>query len=592
MPIYLVIYNSNIKLTTMKQITDKKDEGEKKYLKEKIQDETVRALYHKSEEERATAMAKKFGLSYVDLSLIPIDAETVNSIPEEDAKKAEMAIIYKVGKKFQIAVINPENYETKKVLENLKKEEGVNYNIVIVSKDSLRKAWANYDLNTITETFEKQAMSLKEKDLTEFEKGVHNLIELKKRVSEIQTTEVFNIIIAGAIKTKSSDVHIEPYKDHIRLRYRIDGVLQEIVNLPKKAHKTILSRVKMLSKMKLNVTDIPQDGHFNINLENTGVNVRSSILPSNFGESIVMRLLPESMTGLKLDELGFNQYYLEKIEEQIARPTGMVLTTGPTGSGKTTTLYSFVRRINNPGIKVITLENPIEYMIEGISQTEVGEKSGLRFADGLRAVVRQDPDVIMVGEIRDPETAEIAIQAALTGHLVFSTLHTNNASGAIPRLLHLKVNPRLIAPSINAVIAQRLVRCLCPHCKEEYVPAPETIEKIKGILAKIPKNNAIEIPKEIKFLYRSKGCQKCNFIGYSGRIGIFELFTITSEIEEIILRDTSSSKVMAAAKKDGMITMQEDGILKALDGTTSLEEVNRATGEIFKKEKFIKKADQ
>ncbi|MEA1936674.1 MAG: GspE/PulE family protein [Patescibacteria group bacterium] len=573
----------------MKQVTNKTiNRNRKKELKEKIQDETVRTLYHKSEEKRATAMAKKFGLPYVDLSLIPIDAETVTSIPEEEAKKAELAVIYKVGKRFQIAVVNPENYETKKILEKMKKMDGINYNIVIVSKDSLRKAWANYNFNTITETFEKQSMSLKEKDLTEFEKGIHGLVELKKRVSELQTTELFNIIIAGAIKTKASDVHIEPYKEHIRLRYRIDGVLQEIVNLPKKAHKTILSRIKMLSKMKLNISNIPQDGHFNINLENTGVNVRVSILPSNFGESIVMRLLPETVTGLQLDELGFNQYYLEMIEGQIAKPTGMILVTGPTGSGKTTTLYSFIRRINNPGIKVITLENPIEYKLEGISQTEVGEDSGMQFSDGLRAVVRQDPDVMMVGEIRDSETAEIAIQAALTGHLVFSTLHTNNAAGAIPRLLHLKVNPRLITPSINAIIAQRLVRRLCEHCKEEYIPAPETVEKIKKILSEIPKNNAIEIPKEIKVLYRSKGCQKCNFIGYSGRVGIFELFTITPTIEKIILGDTSSSKVMAVAKEEGMITMKEDGILKALKGETSLEEIGRVTGEIFQKEKFAK----
>jgi len=574
----------------MQQVTNKRiNRDEKRRLKEQIQDETIKNLYHKSEEERATAMAKKLGFSYVDLSLIPIDAETVNSIPEEEAKKAEIAVIYKVGKKFQIAAVDPEKYETKKLLEKLKKEEGVNYSIVVVSKDSLKKAWANYDYGTITETFKSQAMILKEKDLTEFEKGIHDLIELKKRIAEIQTTEIFNIIMAGAIKTKSSDIHIEPNKEDIRLRYRIDGVLQEIVNLPKKAHKVIISRVKMLSKMKLNVSDIPQDGHFNINLENTSVNVRVSILPSSFGESIVLRILPETMTGLKLDELGFNQYYLEKIEEQIAKPTGMVLTTGPTGSGKTTTLYSFIHRINNPGIKVITLENPVEYRIEGISQTEVGEESGLSFADGLRAVVRQDPDVIMVGEIRDAETAEIAVQAALTGHLVFSTLHTNNASGAIPRLLHLKVNPRLIAPSVNAIIAQRLVRRLCEHCKEEYAPAQETVEKIKKVLSKVPKNNAIEIPKEIKNLYRSKGCPKCNFIGYSGRIGVFELFTITSSIEKIILGDTSSLKVMAAAREDGMITMQEDGILKALDGVTSLEEVRRATGEIFKKERFVKK---
>jgi len=460
--------------------------------------------------------------------------------------------------------------------------------LVVVSIDSLKKAWANYERGTITETFESQAMSLKEKDLTEFERGISNLIELKKRISEIHTTDIFNVIMAGALKTKASDVHIEPGSDSIRLRYRIDGVLQDIIELPMKIQRIIVSRVKMLSKMKLNVTDAPQDGHFSINLENTTVNVRSSILPSNYGESVVLRLLTGDETTLKLDELGFNQRDFEKMEEQIIKPTGMILSTGPTGSGKTTTLYAFIHRLNQSSINIITLENPIEYKVKGITQTEIGEKSGLSFASGLKAVVRQDPDVIMVGEVRDVETAEIAIQAALTGHTVLSTLHTNNAAGAIPRLLHLGVNPALIAPAINAIIAQRLVRKLCAHCKEEYAPAQETVEKIKNVLSEIPENARIEIPEDIKVLYRSKGCSKCNFIGYSGRIGIFEVFTMTPNIEKIILGNISSSEIMEAARKDGMILMKEDGILKALKGITSLEEVRRVTGEIFDREEFAK----
>lgn len=557
---------------------------EKKESKEKVQKETLKRLYHKSEEEKATAIANKFDLPYIDLSMVPISAETVNSIPEEDARKANLAVIYKIGKKVQIAVADPENYETKKLLEKLKKEDGINYNLVVVSVDGLKRAWLNYSFETVTEVFENQGMSLKKEDLTEFEKGINNIIELKKRISEIHTTEVFNIIVAGAIKTKSSDIHIEPGLDHIRLRYRIDGVLQDITKLPKKTHRTILSRVKMLSKMKLNISNVPQDGHFDISLENTTINVRSSILPSNFGESIVLRILCEDSIKIQLDELGFNQYYLEKIEEQISKPTGMILTTGPTGSGKTTTLYSFIHRLNQPSIKVITLENPIEYRIEGVSQTEVGEEEdGLNFVNGLKAIVRQDPDVIMVGEVRDSETAEIAIQAALTGHMVLSTLHTNDAAGAIPRLLHLKVNAHLIAPAINAVVAQRLVRKLCEHCKEEYVPAQETIEKIKNVLSKIPEKDEIEVPDDIKVLYRSKGCSKCNFIGYSGRIGIFEIFTMTPNIEKIILGNVSSSEISNTAREDGMISMQEDGILKALSGLTSLEEIIRVTGEIFKK---------
>ena len=555
-------------------------DNEKKELREKIQEETIKRLYHKSEEEKATIIANKFKLPYIDLSLIPVDAETVNSIPEEEAKKANLAIIYRAGRKFQIAAVDPDNYETKKLLKKMR-DEGINYNLVVVSEDSLKKAWGSYKFGMITEKFEDQGVLLRKEDLTEFEKGINTIINLKKRISEINTTEIFNIILAGAIKTNSSDIHIEPNIDYIRIRYRVDGVLQDIVKLPKKVHRIIISRVKMLSKMKLNVSDIPQDGHFNIDLENTQINIRVSILPSSFGESIVLRILSESITGLKLDELGLNQYYLEKIEEQITKPTGMILVTGPTGSGKTTTLYSFIHRINRPSIKIITLENPVEYMVEGISQTEVGEDSALSFADGLKAVVRQDPDVLMVGEVRDPETAEISIQAALTGHLVLSTLHTNNAAGAIPRLLHLKVNPALIAPAINIVVAHRLVRKLCPHCKEEYVPAQETIDKIKKFLSGISKNNSVKIPNEIKVIYRSSGCSKCNFIGYSGRIGIYEMFSMTANIEKIILKNISSSEITAATKEDGMITLQEDGVLKALQGITSLEEVRRVTGEIF-----------
>ena len=272
---------------------------------------------------------------------------------------------------------------------------------------------------------------------------------------------------------------------------------------------------------------------------------------------------------------------MEKVEEQLLKPTGMLLVTGPTGSGKTTTLYSFICRLNQPNIKIITLENPVEYRLEGISQTEIHPDTGLTFSEGLKAVVRQDPDVVMVGEIRDSETAEISIQAALTGHSVLSTLHTNNAAGAIPRLLHLKVNPALISPSINAIIAQRLVRTLCEHCKEEYAPAQETIDRIKEIILKIPRNNAMVFPKNIKTIYRSSGCSKCNFIGYTGRIGLYEMFTLTPNIEKIILQSTSASEVMSKAREDGMITMQEDGILKAIKGITSLEEVRRVTGEIF-----------
>lgn len=558
---------------------------EEKELRQRIQDETLKQLYRRNAEERATKLAEKYGLPYVDLNIMPIEAETVSAIPEEIARKANLAVIYKVGKKYQIAVSDPDNIETRKVLEELRDKEGISFNIAVVSPDGLERAWKSYRFKNFTDAFEEQGVTLKKEDLTDFEQGISGLIDLKKRIAEINTTEIFNIIVAGAVKTKASDIHIEPEKDAVRLRYRIDGVLQDIVKFPKNVHKTIISRIKMLAKMKLNISDVPQDGNFNVNLENNALNIRVSILPASYGESVVMRVLSENAQGVQLDQIGFNQYYLEKIQEQITKPTGMILTTGPTGSGKTTTLYSFIQRINQPGVKIITLENPIEYRVDGVTQTQVDQNEELTFANGLKAVVRQDPDIVMVGEIRDHETAETAIQAALTGHMVFSTLHTNNAAGAIPRLLHLGVNPALIGPSINAVIGQRLVRRLCEHCKEEYVPAQETIDKIKAAVANIPKNSSMKFPERIEKLYRSRGCSKCNFIGYSGRVGLYEIFTMTPNIEKIVLANISTADMMAAARKDGMITMEEDGLLKALDGVTSLEEIRRVTGETFARKK-------
>jgi type IV pilus assembly protein PilB len=556
-------------------------------LRDKIQQDTLKQLYRKSEEEKAMHLARKFQLPYVDLNILPIDAETVNALPEDKARPANLAVIYKVGKKYQVAISDPEDPATQKELKRLRDEEGVTCNIVIVSPDSLEKAWTNYKYKNFTEVYEEKGVSLKTNDLTEFEQGITSLIDLKKRILEINTTEVFNIIVAGAVKTHASDIHLEPDKDTVRLRYRIDGVLQDIVKFPKGVHKTIISRIKMLAKMKLNINDVPQDGNFNVNLENNALNIRVSILPTNYGESVVMRVLEENVVGIRMEDLGISQYNMEKIQEQLLRPTGMILTTGPTGSGKTTTLYSFIRQINEPSVKIITLENPVEYRIEGVTQTPVDQNEEFTFGSGLRAVVRQDPDVIMVGEIRDGETAEIAIQAALTGHLVLSTLHTNNAAGAIPRLIHLGVNPALIAPALNALIAQRLVRRLCNDCKEEYIPAQDTLDKIRAMVAAIPKAGTAVLPEKIDKLYRSRGCSKCNFIGYKGRVGIYEVFTMTAGIEKIILANISTGDMLAAAKRDGMITMEEDGLIQALLGATSLEEVRRVTGLTFAKKGFI-----
>jgi type IV pilus assembly protein PilB len=378
---------------------------------------------------------------------------------------------------------------------------------------------------------------------------------------------------------KASDVHFEPQEGDVRMRFRIDGVLQDVGKFPEETYRFILSRIKMMGKMKINIRDIAQDGHFSVDMENGKINVRTNIIPGNHGESVVMRLLSQADILLSVEDLGLRGLAYENVQREIAKPHGMILTTGPTGSGKTTTLYALVNKLNTAGVKIITIEDPIEYEVKNISQTQVAKDRNYTFAEGLRAVVRQDPDVILVGEIRDDETADISVNAALTGHLVLSTLHTNNAPASIPRFIELGVKPNLIAPSVNAFIAQRLVRKLCQHCREEYIPAKETSDSVKKILAIISPKAKLEIPKTIDKLYRPVGCDKCHGLGFKGRIGIFEVLTISENIEKLILEMGSEREIAQTALEDGMITMAQDGILKAIEGLTSMEEVWRATGQ-------------
>lgn len=340
----------------------------------------------------------------------------------------------------------------------------------------------------------------------------------------------------------------------------------------------------MIGKMKLNLKDISQDGHFSVNLEHAlaeskKIDVRVGIIPGKYGENIVLRILDQSSVLVDIENLGLKGLSSEQVQNQINKPNGMILLTGPTGSGKTTTLYSFLNKLNTPNVKIITIEDPIEYEIKGISQTQVEADRGYTFSEGLRAIVRQDPDIILVGEIRDSETADISINAALTGHLVFSTLHTNNAPASVSRLLELGVRPALITSSINIFIAQRLVRQLCPHCKKKYKPAKETIDTIKKLISIISPKSKIEIPKDIKVLYEAVGCSYCNNLGYKGRIGIFETLTINEKMEKLIMEMAGETEITKAALEDGMVTMTQDGILKVLDGITSMDEVWRVTGQ-------------
>jgi type II secretory ATPase GspE/PulE/Tfp pilus assembly ATPase PilB-like protein len=536
-------------------------------------------MKHESEEQQAAGFAAVLGLPYIDLNIFPIDPETLRTIPRVDAQKYSVVCLQRAGKNVSLASPNPENPELQEFEERLKQDEGFTIKLFVCSIGGLEKSIEKYKHIALIESLEEMRLSLTGADLEEFEKKLKDVIDLKKRITEIPTTEVLNIVVAGAVKMEASDIHFEPQQDGIRLRYRLDGVLQNITVIPAQSYHFIMSRVKVLSGMKINVRDIAQDGRFSIGLDGKEIDVRVSILPGNFGENIVMRLLNQESVALRFDDLGLRGLAYDKLIEEMKNPNGMILNTGPTGSGKTTTLYAVINTLNTPEVKIITIEDPIEYKIKGISQTQVSGSRGYTFANALRAIVRQDPDVILVGEIRDDETASIAVHASLTGHLVLSTIHSNSAIEAVPRMVDMGVKPSLVPASVNAIIGQRLVRKLCPHCKEKYVPARESTESIKKILAVISPKAKLAIPKDIDFFFRAKGCSKCHGLGYKGRIGIFEIFTMNEEISQKITEMAPEGEILALSLEDGMITMLQDGILKALEGITSLEEVQRVTGE-------------
>jgi len=411
---------------------------------------------------------------------------------------------------------------------------------------------------------------------------IKNVPQFKKKIEEFLTakvTELLEVILGGAISLEASDIHIEPEEEQSKLRIRLDGILHDVLVLDSKVYKTLLSRVKLLSGLKLNVTDRPQDGRFTILIGGAVIEIRASTLPAEYGESIVLRLLnPKGL--IEIEALGLRKDLVEIFKREIKRPNGMIIVTGPTGSGKTTTLYAVLKRINKPEIKIITIEDPVEYHLEGLSQTQVDPKKGYSFASGLRSIMRQDPDVILVGEIRDLETAEIALQAALTGHLVFSTLHTNDAAGAVARLVDLGVRPVSIAPAINMIIAQRLPRKACKKCIKLVTPSPTDLEKIKKGLVGIKKEvlPSSFFDPDLK-IPQAKGCSDCNFTGYRGRIGIYETFLVDDEMEKFILTNPSIVDMRELAIKKGMVLMHQDGLIKVLEGITTIEEIERVTGE-------------
>ena len=540
---------------------------------------------HKQEEEElvATLAESKYSLPYINLYNTKVENEALRAIDEKDATEMNVAPFKLFGKKVFIAVRSPHKELLEKITE-IVKTRNLEPEFYMASNASLHKVWERYREISMAESSQVGGIDISADTLRDIAKDIHHIGDIAQLIRDAlegnkvhKISHILEIVLAGAIAIKASDVHIEPEKEQGRLRLRLDGILQDIIFFNLDIYKLLNSRIKLLSQLKL-TSKVAQDGRFNIMEGDEEISVRTSLIPGAYGESIVLRILDPKSIQVDIGELGIEPHLFDVIQKEIAKPNGLVLVTGPTGSGKTTTLYAFLRRIYSAEINIITIEDPIEYHLTGITQTQTDPKRDYTFPEGLRSALRQDPDVIMVGEIRDGETAEIAVQAALTGHLVFSTLHTNNAAGVIPRLIDLKVNPKIMVSALSLSMAQRLVRKLCQSCKQEKAPTEGEIKVVKDII-----NGMKEEGKNLEeyklnpdgpfTLFGPVGCEKCNKIGYTGRIGVFEAIKTDENIEKIILQNPSEREIKKVARTQGILSMRQDGLIKILNGTTSFEEV-------------------
>jgi type IV pilus assembly protein PilB len=535
-------------------------------------------LLHKEEEDLVQILSGKYNLEYVNLLGTPVNADALRLIPESASLSAKAVAFALIDKKVKVAVRNPGDEKVEAVLQGLR-TKGYVPELYIASTQSLEKAWKTY--KDISFAYESRAGSLEISSeeisaIIDQAKSLPTVITILEGTmaakKSYRVSRILETIVAGALALDASDIHLEPEQTYILLRYRLDGVLQDVIRFDPETYALLLSRIKLISGMKLNIKKDSQDGRFSIKLAIGDIEVRASILPGAYNESVVMRILNPKTISVPLEELGIHEKLMAILDKEMARPDGMILTTGPTGSGKTTTLYAFLKKIHTPQIKIITIEDPIEYHLPGIVQTQVNEK-GYTFLEGLRAAVRQDPDVIMVGEIRDNETADIAINSALTGHMVFSTLHTNDAAGTFPRLIDLGVNSKVITSAIRVAMAQRLARRLCLFCKKEVVIEGEDQKEIETVLNGIEDKSLV--PAKTGLMWEAAGCDKCNNTGYKGRIGIYEAILTDEKIESAVEMNPSEREIWAAAKGQGILTMKQDGVLKILKGVTSLAELER-----------------
>ena len=512
---------------------------------------------------RAQAEIEK--ITYVDLEKTPIDSQAVGLVSESVSRRYKI-IPYKYDLTNSTISIATEDPFDRSIIDFLEKKTGKKIILSLADKQQI--------LKMIDLSFSQSGLSPEVRDaLKEYSPDLHKETNNSNvQLQQAPIAKIVSTILEFSVKGRASDIHIEPEETRTKVRYRIDGILQEKLSLPRTIHEALISRIKILSEMKIDEKRIPQDGRFTYKSTKDEVDLRVSTLPTVFGEKVVMRLLKKTGGIPSLSDLGFGGPQLKELEEAISKPYGIILITGPTGSGKTTTLYSILTKLNKPTINIITLEDPVEYQIAGINQVQINTQAGLTFATGLRAFLRQDPNIILVGEVRDKETTQLAIQAALTGHLVFSTLHTNNAATTIPRLIDLGAESFLIASVLTAILAQRISRKICPYCKVSYQAPPEIAANIKSVLGPL-------LPKKFEtnpiLLTKGKGCDECNQTGYLGRIAIFEILKVTMAINQHILHQDSAEAIEETAKKEGFVRMIEDGFLKVLNGVTTMEEVLR-----------------
>ena len=515
-------------------------------------------------------------------SILP---DIANLIPEDSAKHYKIVPLNKKGDTIEIGMVQPKNLKAQEVLKFLSRRGGFSYEVKLIKKSTFQDILNQYGelrkgagaaLGAMGEEEKKLAEDMKRKEEEEESESVEKMAE------EAPIVRVVSVILKEAIEGGVSDIHIEPERDKLEVRYRIDGVLRSSLILPKKTHKAIVARIKILSNLKIEERRLPQDGRFFLEVAGKEIDFRVATMPTTLGEKVVLRVLDSDQGMMEIRDLGMRESTEDIVKRGVNKPTGMLLATGPTGSGKTTTLYSLLRTLNTEEVNIVTLEDPVEYFIEGVNQSQVNHDIGYDFSSGLRQILRQDPDIIMVGEIRDQETAELAVHAALTGHIVLSTLHTNDAIGVIPRLTDMGIKPYLVPPSLNTAIAQRLVRRLCDNCKKEVKPDRGLEREIKEELNALPPQSRENIDLTDMTVYKPVGCEKCGNVGFSGRIGIFEALEMTDPMGELVLNDKGEGPLQKQAFKQGMITMRQDGLIKALEGKTSAEVVLRATKETKK----------